>query len=59
MSTSADWLAWLEAVETDGVNLTAWETDFIESLREQVDRGRTLSERQAEILERIYAEKTP
>lgn len=49
---------YLEVVETDGRNLSTWEEDFITSIREQLDQGRRLSERQAEILERIYAEKT-
>ncbi len=39
--------------------LSAWEQSFIESLREQWDRRRSLSERQVEILDRIYSEKTP
>jgi hypothetical protein len=50
---------WLTACEQDGVNLSTWEQDFIESLRTQRQSGRRLSEKQAEILERIYAEKTP
>lgn len=53
------WDDWLEAVEQDGVNLTTWEQDFVESLRTQRQSGRRLSDKQAEILERIYAEKTP
>jgi hypothetical protein len=38
--------------------LTSWETDFVESLTDQHERGQTLSDRQREILEGIYAEKT-
>lgn len=49
----------LETVERYGVNLTAWEEEFIGSLRAQLSAGRQLSERQVEVLERIYAEKTP
>lgn len=49
----------LAAVEADGVNLSPWEEEFVASLREQVDKGRRLSDRQAEILERIYAQRTP
>jgi hypothetical protein len=51
--------AWLEAIERDGTNLTTFEAEFVESIREQIDRGRTLSDKQAEILERIYADRTP
>lgn len=39
--------------------LTDWERSFMESITDQWDRTGRLSERQAEILERIYAEKTP
>lgn len=53
------WSDWLDALERDGVNLSTWETDFAESIRVQLSLGRRLSEKQAEILERIYAEKTP
>lgn len=38
--------------------LTQWEKNFHESVSDQFSRGRTLSEKQFEILERIYAEKT-
>ena len=52
-------LAWLDAIESDGVNLTPKEEEFIASVRTQIDRGRTLSEKQAEWLEDIYARRTP
>ena len=56
----SEWNGWLETIETEAVDLTKWEEDFCQSIRERFDQGRfTLSERQAEILERIYAEKTP
>lgn len=35
-------------------DVTAWETDFITSVAEQVNQGRVLSPKQAEIVERIY-----
>ncbi len=38
--------------------LTAWERSFMESITDQWDRTNRLSEKQLEILERIYAEKT-
>lgn len=62
MSPQSDprYLGWLEAIEVDGVSLTTWEMEFIASLRARFDRGQDrLSETQAEILERIYAERTP
>lgn len=56
----SEWWGWVETIETEGINLTKWEEDFVQSIRERFDQGRFhLSERQAEILERIYAEKTP
>lgn len=48
----------LHELETPARDLTPWETNFIESISEQFDRRGTLSEKQFEILERIYAEKT-
>jgi uncharacterized membrane-anchored protein len=50
---------WIEAVETEGRGLTKWEQDFIESISEQFAERGSLSDKQEEILERIYAEKTP
>lgn len=38
--------------------LTPWELQFIESISDQWDRTRHLSDKQLDILERIYAEKT-
>ena len=51
--------SWIEAINTKGRKLTSWEIDFVESVSEQINANGTLSERQEEILERIYAEKTP
>ena len=48
----------LDALETPSKELTKWESDFVESVSGQFERCGSLSERQAEILERIYAEKT-
>lgn len=58
----AEWhdvAAWITAVNEHGVNLTDWERQFMESVTDQWDRTGRLSDRQVEILERIYAEKTP
>ena len=64
MSTSGHedkrYQGWLDAIESDGVNLSAWEQEFIENLRDRFERGwTTLTEKQAEILERIYCDRTP
>ena len=53
------WDYWLDKIADEGRNLSKWEEEFVASLEEQRASGRQLSERQAEILERIYAEKTP
>ena len=49
---------WIDAVNDGGRGLTDWETNFMESVTEQFDSSGRLSERQQEILEKIYAEKT-
>lgn len=50
---------WVEHIQDHGVNLSVWEQDFIGSIEGQLAAGRSLSDKQAQILERIYAEKTP
>lgn len=50
---------WLDAIRDDSDGLTKWEQDFVDSITEQFAQRGSISERQQEILERIYAEKTP
>ncbi len=51
--------SWIDAcVNESKKRLSKWEEDFLESISDQLERTGSLSERQAEILERIYAEKT-
>ena len=50
---------WIDRVNAEGVNLTPWEISFMESITKQFKRTRRLTERQIEILERIYSQKTP
>ena len=50
---------WIDTIQDEGRGLTKWEHDFVASVEEQLDLHGTLTERQEEILERIYAEKTP
>jgi hypothetical protein len=59
MADEEDWDHWLEVIQFDGVNLSKWEEDFIDSLVVQREEGRRLSDRQAQILERIYSDRTP
>lgn len=50
---------WIEAVNEEGHDLTEWELGFMESITEQFNRDQFLTDRQEQVLERIYAEKTP
>ncbi len=49
---------WLDALEHPKRSLTTWETDFVESITDQFSERGSLSDKQEEILERIYSEKT-
>ena len=48
------WEWWIDQIKVHGVNLTTWEEDFIES----VEGRERLTDKQIEIVERIYAERT-
>jgi hypothetical protein len=48
----------LQDLETPSRELTKWEEDFIASVTEAFSIWHNLTERQFEILDRIYAEKT-
>ena len=47
----------LDACENEARGLSKWEQSFLESVRDQFDHTRSLSEKQKEILERIYVDK--
>lgn len=50
--------SWVEAIETEASDkLTSWESDFVADISILLERNRALSKSQAEVLERIYAEK--
>ena len=49
----------VDTIQNEGRNLTEWEDNFIKSIVQQYKRKGSLSERQIEIVERIYANKTP
>lgn len=51
--------SWNRAQELDcnGVDLTRWECDFLESLLQQLLQGRTLTEKQRKKLELIIEER--
>ncbi len=48
----------LESLKNPSRTLTEWEENFIASIEYQYNMKRKLSDKQFEILERIYAEKT-
>lgn len=50
--------SWIEHVNENGVNLSTWEIDFMESITDFFEVHQWISDKQEEILERIYAEKT-
>lgn len=50
----ANHVEWVRAIQDHGTGLST-----VESVGEQLSSGRYLSEKQTDILERIYAEKTP
>lgn len=51
--------SWIDAIKDEASDsLTDWETDFIDSIENQLEARSHLSEKQEEILERIYAQKT-
>lgn len=51
--------SWIDAIRDEASErLTSWETNFIDSIGDRLTIGYNLSEEQATVLERIYAEKT-
>ena len=50
---------WIDLVNEEGRDLTKWELDFMKSITEFFKRTGFLSDKQIEILERIYTDKTP
>ncbi|AEJ01217.1 hypothetical protein Nit79A3_1385 [Nitrosomonas sp. Is79A3] len=53
-----DHLKMVEECEFNESLLNDWECDFIDSIRNQIDEGRNLSERQIEKLEDIWEKVT-
>jgi hypothetical protein len=48
----------LRELETPSKVLSSWENQFVESVTDQFATRNSLSDKQMEILERIYTEKT-
>lgn len=57
-NTHANITEFLSALENPYKALTTWEQDFIISITDQFNMRGTLSDKQFNILERIYTEKT-
>ena len=52
-------IGWAERCSNEGRNLTQWELQFIDSIYDQLISVGSLSQKQEEILERIYTTKVP
>lgn len=51
--------SWVEAILTEAEDeLNDWERNFVNSISDRLNKGKPLTERQEQILERIYADKT-
>ena len=50
---------WIAIIQENEHKLSKWEADFIDSISEQFESKGWISDKQEEILERIYSEKTP
>lgn len=50
--------SWIDALRTPAQMLTDWEERFVASVSVQLELKGSLSDKQVERLERIYAEKT-
>ena len=59
MQIYTEYLRQLDAVETRGVNLTTWETNFIARIAPKLRRGDWITQGEAYKLEQIYANRTP
>jgi hypothetical protein len=44
----------VEAIKNTDYDLNAWEINFMISIEEQVDKGRNLSQKQGDALQKIY-----
>jgi len=50
---------WMEKINKEGVNLSEWELEFMKKISSLLIHGFKLSDKQAEVLENIYAKRTP
>ncbi|CAB5079725.1 hypothetical protein UFOVP141_45 [uncultured Caudovirales phage] len=52
--STADQLQELVDLDSEKYQLTDWEVDFIDSVERQVRAGRQISEKQAQVISKIY-----
>lgn len=50
---------WIDQINQHGRNLPTWEDEFMEKMTEKFALYGNLSKREVEIVEEIYANKTP
>jgi hypothetical protein len=50
---------WITRINDDALNLTDWETEFMEAVTEQWINRRWLTARQIALVEHIFREKVP
>lgn len=48
---------WIDRINDEGLNLSDWEKSFMESVTDQFTRRGSISDKQEEIVERIYTER--
>ena len=53
-----EWLQMIDDCEACDEYLTAWEADFLASVREQIEDSAFLSEKQQDVLDRIWEKVT-
>lgn len=58
MTTTDEALQMIADCEARESRLSEWDAEFIDSIRRQLERGRALTERQDETLERIWNKAT-
>ena len=54
----SEWVQMIDDCEARESRLSDWEREFIASISEQIGKGRTLTPKQAETLERVWDETT-
>lgn len=48
---------WLDSIDSCGTEITDWEDDLLADIQKQFEERGSISDKQEEILERIYSER--